>query len=432
MNREDQITIIVGAQWGDEGKGKITDLFAEQADVVVRFQGGNNAGHTIVVNGQTYKLHLVPSGVLYPKATAMIGSGVVVDPRVLLDELHSLENRGIHPRLLVDERAHVILPYHIAMDEGLTEFQGALAAGSTKRGIAPVYADKMYRHGIRLGDLVDPPLFHEKLEKAYAFNVGILKNVFGKTWDVTAEAIEQEYLGFGQQLKPYLADTSRELLAAVKRGERILFEASQGMSLDVDHGMYPHTTSIHTTAGYVACGTGVGLNSRARILGVAKAYVTRVGVSPFPTEIEGELAHTIREAGQEYGTTTGRPRRVGWLDLVQLRQAVRVNGCTDIAIMKLDVLSGLPEIKVAVGYTAHGKRIDEMPASLSLMRSAAPVYETLEGWTLSRDQLNTIIAQGFQALPGPIQQFVTFIEERIGCRISVISLGPERHETLFR
>lgn len=428
----EQITIIVGAQWGDEGKGKITDLLAENADIVARFQGGNNAGHTVVAHGRTYKLHLIPSGILSPNTTAIIGSGVVVDPRVLLHELQELQNRGIRPKLLVDERAHVILPYHIRMDEGLTEFQGALAAGSTKRGIAPVYADKMFRHGIRMGDLLEPDLFHEKLEKAYAFNEAIITKVFGKTLDATRESIADEYLALGEKLKPCIVDTSPLLADALKRGDRILFEGSQGMSLDVDHGMYPHTTSIHTSAGYVSCGTGVGYNMRARIIGAAKAYVTRVGVSPFPTEIDGELAETIREKGYEYGTTTGRPRRVGWLDLVQLRQAVRVNGLTDIALMKLDVLSGLSSINVGVAYSIDGQRVEEMPSSLSRMRKANPIYEAFEGWTLSPSELNTILAQGFSSLPTSLQKFIAVIEERVGCRISLISLGADRHQTIFR
>ncbi|MEE9574346.1 MAG: adenylosuccinate synthase, partial [Candidatus Neomarinimicrobiota bacterium] len=359
-----KISIIIGAQWGDEGKGKITDFFAGGVDYVVRFQGGNNAGHTVIVNDEVFKLHLIPSGVLYTKPVSVIANGVVIDPKVLLAEIAGLQKRGVDPNLLVSDRAHIIMPYHIDMDVAITEHQGKLAAGSTKRGIAPVYADKMYRHGIRMIDLLEPEIFREKLEKSYLFNKNLAEEALGGKINSSMDKIYTDYLHYGEQLKKYISDISVILYNAKKAGQSILFEGAQGVSLDVDHGIYPHTTSSNTTAGNIAAGCGVSFTNIDKIIGAAKAYVTRVGISPFPSEIEDENAKLIRETGDEYGTTTGRPRRVGWLDLVQLRQAVRVNGLTDIAIIKLDVLNNFKELPICVAYEVNGKTITEMPASL--------------------------------------------------------------------
>ncbi|MEE8340496.1 MAG: adenylosuccinate synthase, partial [Candidatus Neomarinimicrobiota bacterium] len=375
-----KISIIVGAQWGDEGKGKITDFFAGEADYVVRFQGGNNAGHTVIVNDEVFKLHLIPSGVLYSKPVSVIANGVVIDPKVLLSEIAGLQKRGVDPNLLVSDRAHLIMPYHIDMDVAITEHQGKLAAGSTKRGIAPVYADKMYRHGIRTVDLLEPEIFREKLEKSYLFNKNLAEDALGGKINSSLEDIFTEYLKYGEQLKKYIADISVILYQAKKAGKSILFEGAQGISLDVDHGIYPHTTSSNTAAGNIAAGCGVSFTKIDKITGAAKAYVTRVGISPFPSEIEGKDAKILREKGNEFGTTTGRPRRVGWLDLVQLRQAVRVNGLTDIALIKLDVLNNFKELPVCVAYEVNGKTVSEMPASLSDYRNAKPIYKTLPGW----------------------------------------------------
>lgn len=428
-----QLTVIVGAQWGDEGKGKITDFFAGKCDYVVRFQGGNNAGHTLVVKDQTYKLHLIPSGVLYPNVISVIGTGVVVDPKVLLKELADIKQRGINPRLLMSERAHVIMPYHIAMDEGLAKLQGELGAGSTKRGIAPVSADKMYRHGIRVGDLLEPEIFKAKLITAYNFNTQIIKQIFNLPFANTIDEIYSEYLAYGQQLKEYITDTEIELHTAYRQNKKILFEGAQGMSLDPDHGVYPHTTSTNNIAGFVEIGGGVGFNCHKKIVGIAKAYVSRVGVSPFPTELLGEDAERLRKKGNEYGTTTGRPRRVGWMDLVQLRQSVRMSGLTDIALMKLDILAGLGDIKVCVAYDIDGKRVTEMPASLQKFRAAKPIYETLLGWdALSESDVNRIVAGGYAALPSAIQKYLAFIEGEVGCSITIVSLGPKRAETIVK
>lgn len=427
------LTVIIGAQWGDEGKGKITNYFAENVDFVVRFQGGNNAGHTINLDGEIFKFHLLPSGIVFPKPVAVIGNGVVVNPGVLISELASLRGRGITPKLRISERAHVIMPYHIALDECLSSHQGNLAAGSTRRGIAPVYADKMYRQGIRMGDLLEPDMFQEKLSKGYAFNRDLITKVFGGEFDLTLDSILKEYLAYGRELAEFVGDTEVELYHAWKSGKAILFEGAQGMSLDVDHGLYPHTTSASTIAGHIGAGAGVGFNSSRQVIGVTKAYVTRVGISPFVTEIDDELAKSLRDKGAEYGTTTGRPRRIGFLDLVQLRQAVRVNGMTDIALTKLDTLSGCPEIKVCVAYQIDGKRVEEMPASLTAMRKAIPIYETLQGWPdMSEEAAADYCKAGFNALPKALQNYIAFIEKDVECQVTIISLGPGRNQTILR
>ena len=423
-----KITAIVGAQWGDEGKGKITDFFAGEADYVVRFHGGNNAGHTVIVEGETYKLHLIPSGVLYDHPTSIIGNGVVIDPAALIKEIKYLQAKGVDPKLKVSNRAHVILPYHIEMDIALTQYQGELAAGSTKRGIAPVYGDKMYRHGIRMIDLLEPEVFKEKLEKAFKFNLTIIK-AFGHSSELNKDKIYNEYVKFGKFLAPYISDVSVDLYNSYQKGESILFEGAQGISLDVDHGVYPHTTSSNTVAGHISSGTGVTFGKINRIIGVTKAYLSRVGQSPLPSELNGVEAETLRDKGGEYGTTTGRPRRVGWLDLVQVRQAVRTNGLTEIVLTKLDILSGFEEIPVCYAYKVKNKIITEMPASLSDFRNAKPIYKNLKGWSeLTPD----MIEKGFSALPQTLRDYVKYIEDQINCKITIISMGPQRHETILR
>ena len=422
------ITTIVGAQWGDEGKGKITDFFAGKADFVIRFHGGNNAGHTVIVDNKTYKLHLIPSGVLYSHPISVIGNGVVVDPQALINEIEYLKKKEVIPRLKISDRAHVILPYHIEMDVALTKHQGKLAAGSTKRGIAPVYGDKMYRHGIRIIDITEPEIFKEKLEKSFAFNDTLIK-AFGHNHNLDQNKIFNQYLEYGKILKPYISDISVDIYKAYKNGASILFEGAQGISLDVDHGIYPHTTSSNTIAGHIASGTGVSFRYIDRVIGVTKAYLSRVGNSPLPTELEGDIAEELRKKGGEYGTTTGRPRRVGWLDLVQVRQAVRTNGLTEIALTKLDILSGFKEIPVCHSYNINEKEIKEMPASLLDFRKAAPVYDTLDGW---EDLNETMIKKGFSALPKTLQQYVKYIEEQVSCPVTIISMGPQRHETIIR
>jgi len=423
------ITAIVGAQWGDEGKGKITDFFACESDYVVRFHGGNNAGHTIIVDGNTFKLHLIPSGIVYGEPMSIIGNGVVVDPKVLLDEIAYVKEKGINPKLMVSDRAHVIMPYHIAMDGALSRHQGNLAAGSTRRGIAPVYADKMFRNGIRMIDLLEPDVFREKLEKGYAFSKGIIEKILNQSFDISIDEIYNNYLKYGQKLKFYIRDTSVELYNAHKSGKSILFEGAQGISLDVDHGVYPYTTSSNTAAGHISTGTGVSFRNINRIIGVTKAYLSRVGNSPLPSEIHGEEAKSLREKGGEYGTTTGRPRRVGWIDLVQVRQAVRVNGLTEIALTKLDILNGFDKLPICIAYDVRGKRIIEMPASLTEYRNAKPIYETLPGWG---NLPENIWDKGYDAMPQTLKNYIAFIECEVDCPVKIISVGPQRHETIIR
>ena len=428
-SRLSKITAIVGAQWGDEGKGKITDFFAGDSDYVVRFHGGNNAGHTIIVDGTTFKLHLIPSGIVYGTPTSIIGNGVVVDPKALLDEIAYVKEKGIDPKLMVSDRAHVIMPYHIALDGALSGHQGKLAAGSTNRGIAPVYADKMFRNGIRMIDLLEPEVFEEKLTKGYSFAKGLMEKSLGQTLEMSQEEIFNTYVDYGQQLKSYIFDTSVELYNAHKSGKSILFEGAQGISLDVDHGVYPYTTSSNTAAGHISTGTGVSFRDIDRIIGVVKAYLSRVGESPLPSEIHGDDAKSLRDKGGEYGTTTGRPRRVGWLDLVQVRQAVRVNGLTEIALTKLDVLNNFSELPVCVAYDVDGERVTEMPASLTQYRNATPIYETLPGWG---DLPENIWDKGYDELPQTLRDYIDFIESEVDCRVKIVSVGPQRHETIIR
>jgi adenylosuccinate synthase len=424
-----KISVIVGAQWGDEGKGKVTDFFAGESDYVVRFHGGNNAGHTVIVDGNTFKLHLIPSGVVYGSPISIIGNGVVVDPNALLNEIAYVKEKGIEPKLLVSDRAHVIMPYHIVLDGALSGHQGSLAAGSTRRGIAPVYADKMFRNGIRMVDLLEPDVFREKLEKGYAFAKGLIEKSLGQRLEITIDEIFDTYLDYGEKLKTYICDTSVELYKAHKAGKTILFEGAQGISLDVDHGVYPFTTSSNTAAGHISTGTGVSFRDIDRIIGVVKAYLSRVGESPLPSEIHGDEANGLREKGGEYGTTTGRPRRVGWLDLVQVRQAVRVNGLTEIALTKLDVLNGFNKLPVCVAYDVDGDQIKEMPASLTHYRKAQPIYEILPGWG---DLSENIWDKGYDALPQTLKDYIDFIEQEVDCPVKIVSVGPQRHETIIR
>ena len=424
-----KVTVVVGAQWGDEGKGKITDYFARQADYVVRYHGGNNAGHTVIVDGSEYKLHLIPSGVLYDHPVSVIGNGVVIDPKALLKEIDYLNNKDIKPQLHISDRAHVIMPYHKQMDAALTNHQGKLAAGSTMRGIAPVYADKMFRHGIRIIDLVDPDILNEKLKKAYQFNSNLINAISDQVIDEDEKSIFNEYIEYGKQLSPYIKDVSLELYHAQQNGKAILFEGAQGISLDVDHGIYPYTTSSNSIAGNIATGTGVSFRDINRIIGVTKAYISRVGIGPLPTELSVEQGDYLRKKGKEYGTTTGRPRRVGWLDLVQVRQAVRVNGLTEIALTKLDILSDNGDLSVCTSYNINGQQEQEMPASLYRFRSAEPVYQTLPGWGQLSDDM---AEKGYDSLPKNLKHYVKFIEDQVSCPVTIISIGPERHQTIIR
>ena len=418
------IILILGAQWGDEGKGKVTDFFSAKSDYVVRFQGGNNAGHTIILDEKVLKLHLIPSGVLHAKCHLVIGNGVVINPKVLIHEMGLLKKEGLKTNLLISERAHLIMPYHVDMDHHLTGFQDELAAGSTRSGIAPVYADKMYRHGLRVTDLLNKKVFTRRLKKSFDFNRVIIEKIFQEPFPYSYKEILKKYLGYAETLRPYVKNTTEELAVAIKENKVVLFEGAQGACLDVDHGLYPYTTSSNTVGGHIEAGAGVGINQRKHIIGVAKAYLTYVGRGPLPTETEVSLAEKIREKGQEYGTTTGRPRRIGWIDLVQLKHANRINAFTELVLTKVDVLSGLSKIKMCVEYKINGEKTGHIPSDLESFGRVEPVYETVEGWESLPEKINSI-----DECPAQLKEFIKKIEETTGNHIALVSYGPDRNQT---
>ena len=424
QKNKSNIVVVIGAQWGDEGKGKVTDYFAARANYIVRFQGGNNAGHTIILDDKTVKLHLIPSGVLHKECKLIIGNGVVIDPRVLIKELNMLKKEGLSTNLLISDRAHLIMPYHVDIDYHLTNYQNELAAGSTRSGIAPVYADKLYRHGLRVADLLNKDLFETRLKKSFDFNKALVEKVFNEKFNHNYEGILKEFLGYASVIKQYIANTTEVLSSAVENNKQIMFEGAQGACLDVDHGLYPYTTSSNTIAGQIEAGGGVGLNTSKKIVGIAKAYLTYVGRGPFPTEIKGELEDKIRDVGQEYGTTTGRARRVGWIDLVQLKFANQLNDFSEIILTKVDVLSGLKNIKLCVGYKVNGKDFTGVPSDIHNFKNIEPVYETLPGW----DSLPNHI-ESLNQCPDELKNFVARVEEVAGVKVSLISYGPDRNQT---
>ncbi len=428
------ITVILGAQWGDEGKGKITDMLAAEADLVARFAGGDNAGHTVTVGSERFALHLIPSGILYPKVVCMLGAGVVVNPKRLLAEMEGLAARGIDipaARLRLDGRAHLVMPYHLALDGAAERARGGSALGTTGRGIGPAYTDKAARSGIRVGELLHPAdsLAARIREQALAKNE-VLTRLYGEE-PLDVEAIAGEYVDYARILGPYVADVSAEVEAAVRSRRRILAEGAQGTLLDLDLGSYPFVTSSHPTVGGVMTGLGIGPQYIGRVVGVVKAYQTRVGAGPMPTELTGELGDRLRGTGaqpwDEFGTTTGRPRRCGWLDVVTLRYALRVNGLTEVAVTKLDVLSRFESLKVCVAYELDGSRIESFPPDLEVLARCRPVYETLPGW-----QVDISRAQAFDDLPVQARQYVTLIEDLLGLPVSLISVGPARDQTVRR
>ncbi|ATW26213.1 adenylosuccinate synthase [Candidatus Formimonas warabiya] len=419
--------VLIGAQWGDEGKGKITDFLAERADMVVRYQGGSNAGHTVVVGDEEYKLHLIPSGILYPNTICVIGNGVVLDLEVMLKEIAALNQRGISTdHLRISDRAQVIMPYHRRLDELQEEGKGANKIGTTKRGIGPAYVDKASRVGIRVIDLFDPEVFQRKLET----NLEEKNTLFAKVYGVEGfnkEEILAQYAGFIEKIKPYVADTSVLVNDAVDAGKNVLFEGAQGTLLDLDHGTYPFVTSSHPIAGGACIGAGIGPTKIKKIYGVAKAYTTRVGEGPFPTELFDALGEQIRKEGCEFGTTTGRPRRCGWFDAVIVRYSTRMSGLTGIALTKLDVLDKLDEIKICHGYHYQGKVVQDFPASLKALAECTPIYEVMEGWKADTTQAKT-----FEELPPKAQKYLKRIEELIGVKISLAAVGPKRSQTIVR
>ena len=417
-------TVVVGTQWGDEGKGKLTDLLAKEMDIVVRYQGGHNAGHRIVVNGESFALQLIPSGILYPSVTPVIGNGVVVDPGVLLAEMDTLEARHVDTSALkISGNAHLIMPYHQELDRVTERFLGKNALGTTKRGIGPAYADKAMRVGLRVQDLLDEKIFRQKLDVVLKEKNAVLAKVYNRL-PLNAKEIESKYLDeYRPRLAPMICDTETFLHDALAAGSNILLEGAQATFLDLDHGTYPFVTSSNPVAGGACTGSGLGPRDIGRIVGIAKAYVTRVGAGPFPTEVEGDLEELLVTRGHEFGTNTGRRRRVGWFDAVMARQAVRLNSLSDIALTKLDVLDTLETIKVCVGYEADGVRYNYPPYHQSVFHAATPIYEELAGW-----QSDLTALTSYDQLPPAARAYVEFLAETIGVKISVVGVGPGREQ----
>jgi adenylosuccinate synthase len=426
------VVVVMGAQWGDEGKGKFVDLLASQANVVVRATGGSNAGHTVWANGQQYKLHQVPSGILYPGTLCVIGHGVVIDPGKLLGEMQYLKDKGVElANLRISGGAHVVFPYHIRLDEAQEDRKGANKIGTTRRGIGPAYADKYNRVGIRLVDLLDKDEFLPKLEQQVAENNELLDRMYGLP-GFTVEEIATPYLEFAEQLRPFVANTVELVNDAVDEGRNVLFEGAQGHLLDIDFGTYPYVTASHPIAAGAIIGAGVGPTKVSRVVGVVKAYTSRVGEGPFPTELHDETGHIIREKGHEYGTTTGRPRRIGWLDLVMVRFACRVSGITDLAVPHLDTLAktGLKTLKVCVGYRlADGTVTREFPVGLKALAQVAPVYEEIDNWEWNDSYSK---AKSLEELPVGAQRYVKLIEEYTGTPVTILGVGSERTEAVYR
>jgi adenylosuccinate synthase len=419
-------TILVGTQWGDEGKGKVTDFVADHMDFVVRYQGGNNAGHTVMAGERLLKLHLVPSGILYPHITSVIADGVVVDPRVLLEEMDGLEAGFIDTsHLVISGNAHLIMPYHLELEKVTERFLGRNALGTTKRGIGPAYADRAARIGLRVQDLYDEKIFRQKLEVVLKEKNLVLTKVYGRL-PLEPDRIVEDYMGYAERLAPHIADTSKLLYNALRRGMHVMLEGAQGTLLDLDHGTYPFVTSSSPVAGGALASAGLGPGEVDRVIGVTKAYVTRVGSGPFPTEDTSDEGERMGERGKEFGTTTGRKRRCGWFDAVLLRYAARLNGLTEVFLTKLDVLSGFPKVKVSTAYRAEGDTYDDFPPHQSLFHRAEPVYEEVGGW---EEDLSG--ARSFEDLPKAAQAYVESLEELGGVRVSAVSVGPSREQTLM-
>lgn len=418
--------VVIGTQWGDEGKGKIVDYLAEKADVVVRYQGGNNAGHTVVVNGNEFKLHLLPSGILYKEKTCVVGNGVVIDPAVMIKEIQGMKEKGIDTSgLKISNRAHVIMPYHRLLDAVEEESRGDFKIGTTKRGIGPCYMDKNAREGIRVVDLMDTEEFCAKLERNLEAKNHLLKAVYGvEGFDY--EAVKNEYLGYADQLRPYVTDTSMVLNDAIKGGQNVLFEGAQATLLDLDHGTFPYVTSSHPIAGGACIGAGVGPTKINKVIGTVKAYTSRVGEGPFPTELTDATGDHIRERGHEYGTTTGRPRRCGWLDAAVVRYAGIISGIDYMAITRLDILDELDTLKLCVGYKYKGEILKEFPASLKVLSEVEPIYEELPGWKTDTSKIRS-----YAELPENARKYVERLSEVADIKIGIVSVGPGRDQTII-
>ena len=418
--------VIIGAQWGDEGKGKVVDIYTEYADEVVRYQGGNNAGHTLVVGDEKTVLHLIPSGILHAGKRCIIGNGVVLDPKVFLQEVGNLKKKGYlrdESQLVIDGNVHIIMPWHVAVDLA-REKSVDRKIGTTGRGIGPTYEDKIGRRGIRFYELLKPERLRERIRELLPEKNFLLEQYFGEA-PLDAETIFTEYTAYARQIEQYLGCTSTLLDASIRAGKNVLFEGAQGTMLDIDHGTYPYVTSSSTVTGGVCTGTGVGPQVIDAVIGISKAYCTRVGEGPFPTELHGEAGESLRQAGQEFGATTGRPRRCGWFDAVALREAVRVNGLTGLAITKLDVLSDLPRIQVCTAYSYQGKQLNEFPRDPEILAQSTPVFEEMDGW-----QCDLAGAESLADLPAQARAYLARLEEVTGCPVALVSIGPRRDQTI--
>ncbi len=422
------ISVVIGSQWGDEGKGKIVDLLSENVDIVARYQGGANAGHTICWGDETFVLHLVPSGIFQKDVTCVIGNGVVIDPVAVMEEIRMIKDLGydVEGRLLISHNAHMIMPYHKKVEEARERWRDAGAIGTTGRGIGPAYVDKFARTGVRVVDLLDRDVLRRKMELALEEKNSILKNVYGAD-ELDVDAMIEEYVEFDKQIDPYITDTTQYLCNALKEGQRVLAEGAQGSLLDVDFGTYPFVTSSHPTVGGCCTGLGVPPMEIDRVIGIVKAYCTRVGNGPFPTELDNAAGDELRAAGHEFGATTGRPRRCGWLDLVALRYTSMINGFTELAITKLDVLSNLTEIKVCTAYELDGRRTQRFPSDLHTLERAVPVYETLPGWNRDISGITS-----YEQLPAEARDYLDFISHFLEVPSIIVSSGPKREETILR
>lgn len=424
--------IVVGTQFGDEGKGKIVDYYSEDADIIVRYNGGSNAGHTVVINGEKFAFSLLPSGVLRKDKIVVIGNGVVLDPEVIFREINDLKKKGITPaKILISDRAHIVMPYHKIMDAAQEKVKGGLSAGTTKRGIGPCYSDKVARFGIRTCDLLDEQVLKEKLDVFIPLQENLL-SAYGEKIRLSKEELFSKFLRYGMKLSSYVTETSSLLNEAISKGKKILLEGAQGTHLDIDWGIYPYGTSSNVVSGGACTGSGIPPTKIGRIIGVVKAYTSRVGTGPFPAELTGKIGEFIRERGGEYGTITGRPRRCGWLDLVMLRHSIKINGISQIALTKIDVLSGLDEVKICVAYDHKGEEITNFPANMRFLSECSPIYETFAGWQeLSEQEWSSFLKSGYDSLPHNLKEYIKYVEKATDTPITLLSFGPERDLTMI-
>jgi adenylosuccinate synthase len=425
------VVIVVGAQWGDEGKGKVVDFYAEQADMVVRYCGGANAGHTIVSGGRRFAFNHVPSGALYREKINIIGNGVVIEPKRFFEELSHLISAGCKPIIVISPRAHVVMPYHIALDGAEEVKKGALAAGTTGRGIGPCYSDKAARFGIRIDELVQPALFKEKLHTMHELKVKMLKEIHGVEFNQTEEEIYNQYSEYAKMLTPMIADSGEMILDSIRGDKKVLLEGAQATMLDIDHGMYPFGTSSNTSAGSACTGSGIGPTEIDEVIGVVKVYTSRVGTGPLPTELHDETGQFIRDKGWEYGTATGRPRRIGWLDLPTIKYAAQVNGLTGLAFTRLDTLSGVAKVKICTHYELSGRMLSLPPSSYTEIERCKPVYQTFDGWEdIGAEKWSACTKGGFKSLPNEAQTYLQFISDNVNVPIYMIGVGRDREDTV--